>query len=113
MNATLALRIGATTELLAFFILLPGVTLAIAILAWQGKPKNFNRSTYWTAFMCAMLASVLLFVFCQRMHADVRTWQYLVQLSLFVLSVLWMGIAAGCMIGMFIYRRGLASPPTR
>jgi hypothetical protein len=45
----------------------------------------------------------------QRMNADVRTWQYLVQIALFSLSVILIGIAGGCMIGIFVYRRGLSS----
>jgi len=81
--------------------------------AWKGWPKNFNREMYWTAFAAAIGVSAFLMVFAHRMEADVRTWQYLAQLACFGLAALLFGVAGGCMVGVFTYRRGVGNqdPP--
>jgi hypothetical protein len=69
---------------------------------------------YWTAFAAATAVSLVLMVFAQRMHADVRTWQYPVQLACFGLGALLFGVAGGCGIGVFTYRHGAETQdPTR
>jgi len=62
---------------------------------------------YWTAFAAATGVSFFLMVFAQRMQADVRTWQYLVQVACFGLGAPLFGVAGGCIIGIFTYRRGV------
>jgi len=96
-----------------FFVIVPSIAAAIGYAAWKGKPKNFNREMFWTAFAAATGVSLFLMVFAQRMHADVRTWQYLVQLASFGSGALLFGVAGGCMIGIFTYRRGVKgqNPP--
>jgi hypothetical protein len=68
---------------------------------------------YWTAFAAATVVSLFLMVFAQRMHADVRTWLYLAQVACFGLGALLFGVAGGCMVGIFTYRRGAGTqdPP--
>jgi len=69
---------------------------------------------YWTAFPAATGVSLFLMVFARRMNADLRTWQYLLQLACFSLGALLFGVAGGCMIGIFTYRRGVKNqdPPS-
>jgi len=90
---------------LSFFVLLPLITLMIGYAAWKGKPKNFSRDLYFTASGSAGLASGFLIVYAQRMQVDVRSWQHLFQIACFGLGVLLFGIAAGCAVGIFTYRR--------
>ena len=97
--------VEATVLLLAFLVVVPSIAVAVGYAAWKRKPKSFDRAMYWTAFVAAIAISALLFVGSQRMHADVRSWQYVVQLTLFALGVLSMGIAGGCMVGIFTHRR--------
>jgi hypothetical protein len=40
------------------------------------------------------------------MDADVRTWRHLLQLASSGLGALLLGIAGGCGVGIFTYRRG-------
>jgi hypothetical protein len=46
------------------------------------------------------------FFFPSRSVDSVRTWQYPVQMALFGLGVILFGVAGGCMVGIFVYRRG-------
>jgi ABC-type Mn2+/Zn2+ transport system permease subunit len=101
--------IEAVLLLLAFLVVVPSIAAAIAYAAWKGKPKNFGRDMYWTAFVAAAGAACLLLVCSQRMNADVRTWQYLIEIGLFSLGVVLFGVAAGCMIGILTYRRGVSA----
>jgi len=94
---------------IAFFGVVPVIAAVIGYAAWMGKPKNFGRDMYWTAFIAASAAASFLFVCSQRMKADVRTGEYLVQVGLFSLAVIFSGVATGCMIGIFAYRRGSSS----
>jgi len=94
---------------IAFFVVVPVIAAVIGYAAWIGKPRNFGRDMYWTAFIAATAAAGFLFVYSQRMKADVRTWEYLVQIGLFSLAIVFSGIASGCMIGIFAYRRGSSS----
>jgi hypothetical protein len=104
---------GASVEagllLLTVFLLVASIAAAIGYAAWKGKPKNFNREMYWTGFAAALVASLFLMVVAQRMHADVRTSLYAVQLACFGLGALLFGVAGGCVVGVFIYRRGAGS----
>ena len=99
-------RIEAALLLLGFFVIVPSVAAAIGYAAWKGKSKNFSRELYWTAFAATILASGFLMVYAQRMNVDARSWQHLVQMACFGLGVLLFGVAGGCMIGIFTYRRG-------
>ena len=107
MYSVIELSFGAGFFMFSFFVVAPSLAAAIVYAAWKGKPKNFDRKMYWTAFAAAIGVSAFLFVFAQRMQADVRTWQYPVQVACFVLAALLSGVAGGCMIGIFAYRRGV------
>jgi hypothetical protein len=74
------------------------------ICAWKGKPKTFSRDTFALAFVATMMVSGFLMVYAQRMHADVRTRQYVLQLACFELGALLFCIAGGCGVGIFTYR---------
>ena len=100
-----SLRIGLALFLPGFFVIVPSIAAVIGYAAWKGKPNNFGRDMYWTAFVAAGAASGFLMVYAQRMSADVRSWQYLAQLACFGLGVLLFGVAGGCFIGIFTYRR--------
>jgi len=113
MHSETGLWVEAGLLLLTFFVVVPSIAAAIGYAAWKGKPKNFNREMYWTAFAAAIVVSLFLMVFAQRMHADVRTWLYLVQVACFGFGALLFGVAGGCMVGIFTYRRGAGTqdPP--
>jgi uncharacterized membrane protein len=108
-----SLWIEAGLLFFAFFVVIPSIAAVIGLAAWRGKPKNFSRDMYWTAFVVAIAASGFLMVYAQRMNADVRTWHYLAQIACFSLGVLLFGVAGGCAVGIFTYRRGVSSrePP--
>ena len=98
--------LGAVVFLVGFFVLVPVIAALIGWAAWKGKPKGWDRSTYWTAFVASMIASIFLITFAQRMQADVREWQYVVQMAFFGLGILLLGVAVGCGVGIFAYQRG-------
>jgi uncharacterized membrane protein SpoIIM required for sporulation len=97
--------------LLGFFVVAPSIAAMIGYAAWKGKPKDFSRDTYWTAFVAAMAMSVFLIVYSQRMNADLRSWLHLVQLAVFGVGILLFGVAGGCMIGIFLYQRPPSERP--
>lgn len=107
MRPDIGLWVEAGLLIFAFFVVVPSIAAAIGYAAWKGKPKNLDREMYWTAFAVATSVSLFLMVVSHRMQADVRTWQYLVQVACFGLGALLFGVAGGCMIGIFTYRRGL------
>jgi membrane protease YdiL (CAAX protease family) len=114
MHLNNGLWVEAALLIFTFFVIVPSIAAAIGYAAWKGKPKNFDREMYWTAFAAATGVSLFLMLFAQRMNADVRTWQYLLQLACFSLGALLFGVAGGCMIGIFAYRRGVKNqePPS-
>src|ERR1700694_1076936 len=97
--------LGSVLFLFTFFVVVPSIAAAIGYAAWKGKPKNFSREMYWTAFAAASAISVFLMIYAQRMRADVRTWQYLTQIACFGSGALLFGVAGGCIVGIFTYRR--------
>lgn len=102
----LPIWVEAPLFLLVFFVVVPAIAAVIGYAAWRGKPKNWDRSTYWTAFAVSVIASGFLMVYAQRMQADVRTPQYIVEIALFGLGAVLFGVAGGCMVGIFTYGRG-------
>jgi multisubunit Na+/H+ antiporter MnhG subunit len=105
----LTITIELVLLFLAFFVLVPLIAALIGYAAWKGKPRNWDRSMYWTSFVASSAASGFLMVYAQRMRADIRNWQHLIQLVLFYVGVVLLGVAGGCMVGIFMYRRGVPS----
>jgi hypothetical protein len=97
--------------LLATFVGVPLLWLGIGYAAWKGKWKSFDHESYVLGFVACLLVSLALLVYAQNMQADVRTWQYLLQIACFGLGLLLFGIAGGCFIGIFARRFG--SPPAK
>ena len=101
--------LNITVELLllflAFFVLVPLIAAVIGYAAWKGKPRNWDRAMFWTAFVASIVASGFLMWYAQRMRADVRSWVHLVQLGCFMSGVVLFGVAGGCIVGIFTYRR--------
>ena len=83
----------------------PSIAAAVAYAAWKGKPKNFDREMYWTAFIGMGAVSAVVIVFALRIRAGVGTWQYLFQCVSFSLGAILFGISMGCGVGIFTYRR--------
>jgi len=105
--------VEAVLLIFAFFVVVPAIVAAVGYSASKGKLKNFKREMYWTAFAAAIGGALFLMVFAQRMNADVRTWQYPVQLTCFGLGAILFGVAGGCLIGIFTYRRGAKNQDPR
>lgn|SRR5579863_2970348 len=105
MGSETGLWLESGLLLFTFFVVIPLIVAAIGYAAWRGKPNNFSREMYWTSFASAGAASTVLLVYAQRMQADVRAWQYLLQIVCFDLGALLFGVAGGCMVGIFTYRR--------
>lgn len=105
MNPKTAILVGHVFLLFAVVVIVPSIVAAIGYAAWKGKPKDFSREMYWTAFVVAILSSLFVLVYAQRMHADVRTSRYLVQVACFCGGALLFGVAGGCMVGILAYRR--------
>jgi hypothetical protein len=103
MDSRAGLRIVDGLLLFTLFVAAPLIAAAIGYAAWKGRPKNFNREMYWTSFIAIGAAGGFLMVYAQRIHADVRTWQYLLQLACFGLGALLFGVAGGCGVGIFTY----------
>jgi ABC-type Na+ efflux pump permease subunit len=83
----------------------PSIAAAVGYAAWKGKPKNFDREMYWTAFIAIGAVSAFVIMFALRMRVDVGTWQYLFQCASFSLGAVLFGISMGCGVGIFTYRR--------
>ena len=97
---------------LALFMGVPAIAAGTGYAALKGRPKNFDHESYAMGFVACLLASGFLLVYAQRTQADVRTWQYLLQLACFGLGLLLFGIAGGCGIGIFARRlRSLTPKP--
>lgn len=104
MHSQAALWIVDGFLLFTVFLGAPAIAAAIGYAARKGKPKTFSRDTFALAFVATMMVSGFLMVYAQRMHADVRTRQYVLQLACFELGALLFGIAGGCGVGIFTYR---------
>jgi hypothetical protein len=98
--------IGMVDGLLLFvlFVISPAIAVAIGYAAWKGRPKTFDRDNYVLGFIACLFVSMSLLVYAQRMQADVRTWQYLLQLTCAFIGFLLFGIAGGCAISIFTCR---------
>lgn len=105
MDPTFAIRVGETIYLSMFFLVVPIVTAGVAYAAWRGKPRSWDRSMFFTAFASAGAVSAFLITYAIKMQADVRTWQYAMQVALFVLGLLLFAIAGGCGLGIFLTNR--------
>ena len=65
--------------LLLGLVAIPLVTAVIVRAALKGKPHNFGRDMYGIAFVVTCAGFLFVGNYAQRMSADVRTWQYVVQ----------------------------------
>jgi hypothetical protein len=106
MDPTFAMRLGEAIYLFMFFLIVPLVIAGIAYAAWRGKPRSWGRSMFFTAFASAGAVSAFLMTYAIKMQADVRTWQYAIQVALFVLGLLLFDIAGGCGVAIFFTKRG-------
>lgn len=104
MGSQTALRIVDGFLFLSVFAGIPTIAATIGYAAWKGGLKSFSRDTFVLGFIATLMVSAFVIVYAQRMHADVRTWQYLLQLACFELGVLLVGIAGGCGIAIFKHR---------
>jgi hypothetical protein len=104
VNLQSRIQIVDALLLLALFVGVPAIAGGIGYAASKGKPKTFDRDTYVVGFVACFLAASGVLFYAIHMQADVRTWQYLLQLACFGLGLLLFGIAGGCGIGIFTRR---------
>ena len=105
-NENISMAISHSFLLLGLLVAIPWITFVISRAAWNGKPKKFRRFNYWIVFIVACGVFGVVFAYAQRMSADVRTPQYLVQTLLMGLAEVLFGVATGCIVAVFTYRRG-------
>jgi uncharacterized membrane protein len=91
--------------LFALFVGAPSISVAIGYVAWKGRPNSFDRERFGLSALTTGAPGIALVVYAQRMHADVRTPQYFLQLACIALGAMLLGIAGGCFVGVFTYRR--------
>src|SRR5271169_1517193 len=60
--------------LFAFLVMVPSIAAAIGYAAWNGKPRNYSRELFFTAFVLVGGISGALLTYAIRMRADIRTW---------------------------------------
>jgi hypothetical protein len=96
--------------LVTLFLVAPAISAVIGYAAWKGRPYGFSRTKYWMMFVSVMAVSFFLMVYAQRLRADVRTLQYAWQAACFELGALLFGIAGGCAVAVFTYRRTQRAP---
>jgi hypothetical protein len=91
--------------LLTFFVAAPSIAAVIGYSAWKGKPRRFDRETYWMAFVVTGAVASLVIVLAMRIRAIGGTWQHLVRVGCLGLGALLFGVALGCGVGIFTRRR--------
>jgi hypothetical protein len=85
----------------AFFVMAPTVAAVTGYRASRGKPKNFNRETYWTAFVAIGAVAVIVIRYAVRMETgDDLPWNLLRLVGL-LLGALLFGVSLGFGAGIF------------
>jgi hypothetical protein len=97
--------------LLTLFVGAPAIAVAIGYGAYRGRFKTFSRETFWTASMLTGLLGCSLIVLSIRMHADVRTWLYDVQIIGFISGAIALGFSSGFVIAIFTCQRQRYNSP--
>jgi hypothetical protein len=90
---------------LAFFVLAPTVAAVIGYRASNGKPKNFDREMYWTAFVAIGAVAVIITRYAVFMEAKDVAWWNLLRLTLLGLGALFFGASLGFGVGIFCAQR--------
>jgi len=93
----------------ALFVVPLFIAAAIGYAAWRGKPKRFDREMYWTAFVSAGALAALIIVYSMRMQADIKPTRHILGLMGLGLGGVVFGVALGCCVGVFTYRRNSVS----
>ena len=99
-------------ELAIFCVCIPTIAAVIAYAAFKGRPRNFSREMYWTAFISAGGIGLALILIAQRLYLS-GFWQTLAHYVFGILGLLLFGVAAGCFSGIFIYKGPLFSKLSR
>ena len=89
-------------QLLTLFVVGPIIGIVVAYEASRGKPQNFNPRQYGIVCVGSGVTAFLLLVLAQRMNADVRTPQYLLQVVCVLLGGLLLGVAMGCFVPVLL-----------
>jgi hypothetical protein len=98
--------------LLALFGGTPLIAATVGYAAWKGKLQAFDRERYALSAATTGALGIAPMFGAQRMHADVRTASFFLQLAFFAFGVISSGIAVGCGIAIFLPRHVQNSPRT-
>jgi hypothetical protein len=96
---------------LTLFVGAPAIAAAIGYGAYRGRFKTFSTETFWTAFALTGLLGCSLIALSVRMHADVRSWLYGVQIIGFISGAIALGFSSGFVIAMFTCQRQRYNSP--
>ncbi len=95
--------------LFLFFIAAPAIAIAIALVARKGPPGNFSRETFWTAYIFAMIAAVLLLLVFLRTDLN-NAWHTVLHFTCGIAGALVFGVAGGLFLSIFTSRGPIFSP---
>jgi hypothetical protein len=95
------LWVTGALQLLTFFVIGPGIAIAIAYAAWRGKPQTFNAKRYgMVCVACGVTASLLIIL---AKWINVRTPQYFVQLACVLLGLLLFFVGVGSFFPLLLH----------
>ncbi len=100
MNPRYYLWLTDALQLLAMFVVGPIVGIVIAYKAWRGQSENLSR--YRNPCLASTLSAAVLLVFAAWLNADVKTFQYFVQVACIVLGGLSLWVASGCGVAILL-----------
>ncbi len=105
MKPHLYVQIVGGLLMFIFFIVNPLIFVAIGYLAWNGKPRTFDRLKYGKLAFATFVPGCVLVLCGKWINADVRTLPYVAQVICILSGLLLVGAGCGCAAGFITYRQ--------